>query len=166
MQPQEPRYDRNNYIKPGEVRVIDENGENLGVLKTQDALSMARSKELDLVLINPKSEPPIARIISWSKFKYDMSKKKKGAKAAEQKEMWFKPNIDRGDMMHKVKKVEDFLDKGHKVKISLRSIRGTTRDKMQDTMTEILEALAENAEPESPPKFEGRNMGVIVKAKK
>jgi len=161
-----PRFDRNSFIKAAELRGIGADGENLGVLSNASALKMAKELDLDLVLINPKSDPPTAKIVSWSKFKYDLSKKKKGAKAADQKEMWFKPNIDIGDLMHKVKKVEDFLGKGHKVKISLRSKRGATRDKMQSTMKQIVEALSEVSEPESPPKFEGRNMGVILKAKK
>ena len=140
----------------------------MGVIDKEVALQLALDKELDLVLINPQAEPPIAKIVSWSKFKYEQSKKIKGSKSKGQevKEMWFKPFIDTGDLEHKVERVKEFLAKGHKVKLTIRSKGYTPQDKMSNRMKEILEALAEVAEPESPPKVEGRNMIVFVKSKK
>ncbi len=149
------------------MRVIDDTGENLGVLDKQKALTIAREKELDLVLINPQSDPPIARIISWSKFKYDLSKKKSAkTKSKDMKEMWFKPFIDKGDMDHKVSKIINFLKKGHQVKITIRTKRGSTRVKQMDVLKQVLEQLTEEADMEGAPKPEGRYYSVIVKPKK
>ncbi len=150
------------------MRVIAEDGENLGVLDNATAQELARQKELDLILINPQAVPPIAKITSWSKFKYELSKKHKGnkPKGQEIKEMWFKPFIETGDLEHKVERVKEFIAKGHKVKLTIRARGYVPQEKMYDRINEILTALAETAEPESNPKMEGRNMIVFVKGKK
>jgi translation initiation factor IF-3 len=107
--PKLPQVDRNHFIKAATLRVIDENGENLGVLQTSVALEMAKQRELDLVLISPVAVPPVAKIVSWSKYKFDLSKKKKAqkGKTSEQKGMWIKPFIDEADLAHKLKRVKN-----------------------------------------------------------
>jgi translation initiation factor IF-3 len=124
---------------------------------------------MDLVL-SPTGDPPVAKIVDWSKFLYNQKKKQKAAhkssKAQEMKEMWFKPFIDEGDMMHKLGRVQEFLNKGHKVKLTVRYKRGASWDKMKEVMTRLLEAVSEYAEAEAPPKSEGRNTSVFLKSKK
>ncbi|MBL8015016.1 MAG: translation initiation factor IF-3 [Candidatus Doudnabacteria bacterium] len=149
--------------------VVTDGGESLGVLDKQTALNKARELESDLVLINPQATPPVAKIIAWSKFKYEQSKKKKKAmknKGSEVKEMWFKPFIELGDMEHKVGRIKEFLEKGNKVKITIRAGRGPiNREKMSATLEKVLEMLNSVAEAEGDRKQEGRNVIVFVKHK-
>lgn len=148
------------------MRVITEDGENLGVLTREEALSAARDRELDLILVNPNIEPPLAKIISWSKFKYEQSKKQKVNKSSDSKELWFKPFMESGDIAYRVKRIKEFLDKGMKVKATLRHKRGADRQKMQETMAKILAETAEFAKPEGDVKEQGRNLSVALTAKK
>jgi translation initiation factor IF-3 len=160
----QPRFDRNTFIRAPKLRVIGSDGENLGVIDKETALAKAREQELDLVLVNPQIDPPVARIISWSKFKYDLSKKQKSnkGKSGELKEMWFKPFIDTGDLEHKVSRIQEFLDKGNKVKITVRFKRGADRDKMSETMGRIKEAVGKFADIEGEVKKEGRNLSIYA----
>jgi translation initiation factor IF-3 len=168
--PRLPQVDRNYFIKAPSVLVIDENGENLGILKTSDALEMAKQRELDLVLISPAAVPPVAKIVSWSKYKFDLSKKKKAqkGKTSEQKGMWIKPFIDEADLAHKLKRVKEFLDKGDKVKLEIRRVRGrrTEYSKMQETANKIMQLVSEFGEVDGGIKKEGANISIYVKPKK
>ncbi len=150
--------------------VVTDEGESLGELSRDEALLEAGKREMDLVLINPLANPPVAKIVDWSKFLYTQKKKQKAAhkssKAQELKEMWFKPFIDEGDMTHKLGRVQEFLNKGHKVKLTVRYKRGANWDKMKEVMNRLLEAVSEYAEPEAPPKSEGKNSSVFIRAKK
>ncbi len=152
------------------MRVIDEAGENLGVLKKDKALAIAQERELDLILINPKADPPVAKITSWSKYKYDESKKKKGqkGKTSSTKGMWIKPYIEEGDLTHKLKRVETFLEDGDKVKLEIRPAKGryTDNTKMQEVAKNIVERIAEFGELEGNVKREGRNLSLYIKPKK
>lgn len=149
--------------------VITDEGENLGVLTRQEAINAAYERESDLVLINPGATPPVAKIIPWSKFKYEQSKKKRKAgksKGGEVKEMWFKPFIELGDMQHKVDRISEFVSKGNKVKITIRANRGPlNRERMQETLEKVLEMLNSVAEVDGDKKQEGRNLIVFVKHK-
>lgn len=162
-----PRFDRNKYIKAPEVRVITEEGDNLGVLNKEEAISKAQSQDLDLVLVNPQAKPPVAKITSWSKLKYDLKKKtkKQTQKSVETKEMWFKPFIDEGDLDHKMKRVQEFITKKNKVKLITRSRRGATPDQIQETMNKVVERAKEFAELDGELKREGRNLSVFIKPK-
>ncbi len=163
------RVNRNSYIRASRVFVVGEGGEVFGEMNTQDALRIATERELDLIEIAPKATPPVAKIMSWSKYKYELSKKekeKKKNKGAEQKEMWFKAFIDEGDLGHKLKKVQEFLGKGHPVKLRIRATGRTNYNHMMDLMTKILERLADSCEHDGSPKREGRNMSIIIKPKK
>lgn len=149
--------------------VVDEEGEVLGEMSRQDALREAQERDLDLIEISPKANPPVAKIMSWSKFKYELTKKKKERKknkGAEQKEMWFKAFIDEGDLNHKLKRVEDFLKKKHPVKIQIRATGRTTTEHLQTLMNKILERLEDKIESDSRPKREGRNLSIILRPKK
>jgi translation initiation factor IF-3 len=112
------------------VQLVGNDGKNIGIMPTPQALSMARDAELDLVEINGAATPPIVKIMDYGKFKYDQKKKaaesKKHQKQTELKEMWIAPAIDENDLGIKLKKVSEFLDAGHKVKISAM-IRGDKR---------------------------------------
>lgn len=170
--PQEPqiRVNRNHYIQAEKVFVIRDNEEPLGEMNTKDAIEIAREADLDLIEISPKANPPVAKIMAWSKYKYEITKKKKEAKknkSAEQKEMWFKAFIDEGDLDHKLKKVTEFLAKRHPVKIQIRPVGRTPNDQMLDLIRRILEKLEGKFEPnEESPKREGRNFSLILRPKK
>jgi translation initiation factor IF-3 len=133
-----------------------------------EALAKAKEAELDLVEVAPNAKPPVAKIISWSKFKYDQSKKRRESKnkAIEQKEMWFNVHIDKGDMEHKLKRVREFLEKKHPVKLTVRAKGRTNRDNMKTLMDSIISAFGEEVLVDAPPKFEGRNYAVYVKPAK
>lgn len=143
------------------MRVIDEEGENLGVISKEEALRIARDRDQDLILVNPNIEPPLAKIMPWSKFKYEQSKKQKVNKASETKEMWFKPFMEAGDIEYRVRRIEDFLNKG-KVKVTMRYVRGADKAKMDDAMRKVLELVAEFGKPEGPVKPQGRHLGVFL----
>jgi len=145
--------------------VIDEKGEQLGVITKIKALELAEKVSLDIVEVSPNAKPPVAKIMSWSKFKYKQSKKRKGSKSkkTEQKEMWFKSFIAVGDLKHKVKKVREFLTKKHPVKITVRGKGRISSTQMNDLMKSILTELQDLIEIDSRPKFQGRNLTLIVR---
>jgi translation initiation factor IF-3 len=162
-----PFYDRNDYIKASELMVIDENGEKLGLLDRNTALAIAREKELDLVLISPTAKPPVARILSWTKFKYEQSRKKREnkGKKVEVKEMWFKPKIEEGDIAHKVSRIKEFITKGDRVKVTIRAQGRVTYTELRNTLARVMERIAEFATLDGDTKQEGRNISVFVKGK-
>jgi translation initiation factor IF-3 len=149
------------------MRVIGSSGENLGVLTKQEALSKAKEEGLDLVLISPKQETPVAKIVDWSKFKYVQKKKqKKQGKSVEVKEWWFKPNIEPHDINNKLNNIEKYLKKGGKVKVTIKYKRKALYSDMQDTMNKVMEMSSEFSEPVSEINKEGRNLSVFLKYKK
>lgn len=162
-----PYYDRNDRIKQTLLRIIDENGENLGEMSRDNALAIARERMLDLVLLSPNSNPPVARIMEWSKFKYEQSKKKKDnkGKKVEVKEMWFKPKIEPGDIEHKANKIKEFISKGDRVKITVRAQGRVGPQEIKNAMARILEPIKEFSLTDGEPKFEGRNYSVFIKSK-
>ncbi len=162
-----PRYDRNEYIRAREVRVIDSNGENLGVMDTRDAVELARSKQLDLVLISPNEEVPVAKITDWSKFKYQLSKKsKQKGKSASVKEWWFKPKIAEHDIMNKLNNLQKHLDKGGKAKVTIRFMRRALPDDMYTTLNKVLSLSEGFSDKASEVLREGRNLSVFLTKKK
>ena len=117
-----PRF--NEFIQSPKVRVIDENGENLGVMYTREAMEQAREVGLDLVEVSPNADPPVAKFLDVGKFKYEAQKKaniaRKSQKTQEIKEIKMRPNIDDHDYQTKMKKIYEFIDDGDKVKVTLR----------------------------------------------
>lgn len=145
--------------------MISENGELLGVLRREEALKRAQEEDLDLVLISPNEQIPIAKIIDWSKFKYEKEKKLKKSQNAksETKEWWFKPHISDYDINVKLNKIKDFFKKGITAKITIKSVRGSNYTNMRETIERILKMSEDFATPISEISGEGRNLSVIIK---
>ena len=115
-------YTKNEQIKAEEIRLISAKGENLGVVKTKEALDRAKEEELDLVLIVPNANPPVAKIVDFKKFLYEERKKASTARAkskkADIKEFWLSPSTGEGDIQRFIKRAREFILDGNKVKIS------------------------------------------------
>ena len=164
-----PRY--NEFINVPKVRVIDDEGENLGVMYTQEANEQAYEVELDLVEVSPNADPPVCKFLDIGKFKYEAQKKaniaRKTQKTQELKEIKMRPNIDDHDYDTKMKKVHDFIGDGDKVKITLR-FRGRELSHQQLGMN-LLQRVAENvqeiAKVEAYPRMEGRQMLMVLAPK-
>jgi translation initiation factor IF-3 len=153
------------------VRVIDDEGENLGVMFTQEAMERAYELGLDLVEVSPTADPPVCKFLDIGKFKYEAQKKaniaRKTQKTQELKEIKMRPNIDDHDYDTKMKKVHDFIGDGDKVKITLR-FRGRELSHQQLGM-QLLQRVAENvgeiAKVEAYPRMEGRQMLMVLAPK-
>jgi translation initiation factor IF-3 len=128
--PEPARYKINEKITAPELRVVDEQGENAGVMKTTDALARAKELGLDLIEVSPKAEPPVAKILSYGSFKYQEEKTKAKAKAKQKKVdvkgIRLSLQIGKGDRDMRLKKAQEFFDDGHKVRIELQ-MRGRQR---------------------------------------
>ncbi|MGC4251744.1 MAG: translation initiation factor IF-3 [Sphingobium sp.] len=164
-----PRY--NEFITVPKVRVIDDEGENLGVMFTQEAIDRAYEIGLDLVEVSPTADPPVCKFLDIGKYKYEAQKKaniaRKTQKTQELKEIKMRPNIDDHDYDTKMKKVHDFIGDGDKVKITLR-FRGRELSHQQLGMA-LLQRVAENvgeiAKVEAYPRMEGRQMLMVLAPK-
>ncbi|HEY5458350.1 MAG TPA: translation initiation factor IF-3 [Sphingomicrobium sp.] len=164
-----PRY--NQFIQAPKVRVIDENGENLGVMYTREAFEQAQEVGLDLVEISPGADPPVAKFLDIGRYKYEAQKKaneqRKRQKTQEIKEIKMRPNIDDHDYQTKMKKVFEFLEEGDKVKLTLR-FRGREMAHNQLGMA-VLQRVAEDtskiAKIEQHPRLEGRQMLMVISPK-
>ena len=162
----------NEQIRDREVRLVGENGEQLGIMSAFDALKMAQDKELDLVKIAPRAKPPVCKIIDYGKYRYEQVRKQKEArkkqKIVELKEVRLSPNIDVNDMNTKVTAARKFLEKGNKVKVTLR-FRGREMAHMQASR-HILEEFAAKVEDiaviDKAIKQEGRTLTCVLSAKK
>jgi translation initiation factor IF-3 len=158
----------NEEIRVPQVRVIDADGSALGVLETKAAIALARSRELDLVEIAPKAEPPVCKIINFGKFKYEKQKREKVQRKNQVvqilKEIRFHPNTDSHDFEFKTKHAINFLEEGNKVKASVMfKGREMAYTQLGETLLQkFVEKISEIAKVESPIKLEGRNMNVIV----
>lgn len=158
----------NDAIRAREVRLIDEAGEQLGIVNLRDALRIAGEKNLDLVNVAPTAKPPVCRIMDYGKFKYEQSKKEKEARKHQKvvliKEIRMTPNIEDHDFETKVKAAVKFLQEGDKVKAAVR-FRG--REITHSNIGQaVLEKMAKELEPfgiiERSPRLEGRSMIMII----
>ncbi len=161
-----PRY--NEFIQTPKVRVIDENGENLGVMYTREAIEQAAEVGLDLVEISPNADPPVAKFLDIGRYKYEAQKKaaeqRKKQKTQEIKEIKMRPNIDDHDYDTKMKKVFEFLEEGDKVKVTLR-FRGRELAHPELGMKLLQKVKAdfeERAKVEYEPRMEGKQMVMIL----
>ncbi len=162
----------NEQIRDREVRVVSQDGDQLGIMPTSEALRMAREAELDLVKIAPNAKPPVCKIIDYGKFRYEQSRKEKEAKKKQKtieiKEVRLSPNIDDNDLNTKVNAARKFIQKGDKVKVTLR-FRGREMAHVQSSK-KILDVFAEKvadiAVIDKPPKMEGRSMTMFLVEKK
>ncbi|GJM60404.1 MULTISPECIES: translation initiation factor IF-3 [Persicobacter] len=168
---QEEPYRVNEKITVREIRVVGENIE-VGIYSTRDALKMAKEQGLDLVEISPKADPPVCRIIDYSKFKYEQKKKQKEIKAKAQKtvlkEIRFGPNTDEHDFNFKLKHAEKFLEEGAKVKAYVHFVGRTIvfKDRGEVLLLKFAQALAELAKVDQLPKLEGKRMTIMLSPKK
>ncbi len=162
----------NEQIRDKEVRLIGEDGEQLGIMSARDAFLKAQEANLDLVKIAPTAKPPVCKIVDYGKYKYELARKEKEAKkkqkVTEVKEIRLSPNIDANDLQTKANAARKFLTKGDKVKISLR-FRGRemahvgSSKKILDDFMALLEDVAVL---DKPTKMEGRSMTMFLTEKK
>ncbi|SIN68638.1 translation initiation factor IF-3, partial [Parasphingorhabdus marina DSM 22363] len=164
-----PRF--NELIISDKVRVIDDKGENLGVMNTSEAIERAKDVGLDLVEVSPNAQPPVAKYLDVGKFKYEAQKKanaaRKTQKVQDVKEIKMRPNIDNHDYMVKMKNVNKFIDNGDKVKVTLR-FRGREMSHQQlgmQLLERVQEDMKETAKVEAYPKLEGRQMLMVLSPK-
>ena len=162
----------NEQIRDKEVRLIGENGEQLGIMSSRDALKLAREAELDLVKIAPNAQPPVCKIIDYGKFRYEQARKEKEAKKKQKiveiKEIRLSPNIDTNDLNTKVGAARKFISKGDKVKVTLR-FRGREMAHMNNSkhiLDDFAESLSDVATVEKAPKVEGRSMTMFLTEKR
>ena len=162
----------NEQIKVKEVRLISSEGEQLGVVSINEAREKAEEAGLDLVLIAPTAKPPVCKIIDYGKFRYELTRKdkeaKKKQKTIEVKEVRLSPNIDTNDLNTKVSSARKFLEKGNKVKVTLR-FRGREMARMFKSkyiLDDFAEALSDVATIDKPSKAEGRSLVMFLSAKK
>lgn len=162
----------NEQIRDKEIRLIGENGEQLGIMSARDAMKMAKEAELDLVKIAPAAKPPVCKIIDYGKYRYEQARKEKEAKKKQKtieiKEVRLSPNIDVNDLNTKVGAARKFIEKGNKVKVTLR-FRGREMAHVQSSkhiLDDFAEALAEIAVVEKAPKMEGRSMTMVLAEKR
>lgn len=161
----------NRDITSEQVRCIDPDGEQLGVMQTAAAITTAEGFGLDLVEVSPNADPPVCKILDYGKFKYEAQKKKNEAKkkqkVIEVKEIKLRPNIDEHDYQVKMRNVNKFLDEGDKVKVTLR-FRGREMAHQElgvAVLTRVREDTDEVAKVESFPRLEGRQMVMVIAPK-
>ena len=162
----------NEQIRDREVRLIGEEGEQLGVMSSREAQKLADEAGLDLVKIAPTAKPPVCKIVDYGKYRYEQARKEKEArkkqKTIEIKEIRLSPNIDTNDLNTKINAAKKFLTKGDKVKVTLR-FRGREMAHMNASkhiLDDFAEALTEIAVVEKPAKVEGRSISMVLTEKK
>ena len=162
----------NEQIRDKEVRLIGADGEQLGIVSSKEAQRLADEAGLDLVKIAPTAKPPVCKIIDYGKYRYEQARKEKEAKkkqkTIELKEIRLSPNIDTNDLNTKINSAKKFLEKGNKVKVTLR-FRGREMAHMNQSkyiLDDFAEALADVAIVEKAPKVEGRSIGMVLAEKR
>ncbi|NVD45777.1 translation initiation factor IF-3 [Qipengyuania atrilutea] len=164
-----PRYD--NFILSDKVRVIDENGENLGVMYTREATEQANEAGLNLVEVSPNADPPVCKFLDVGKYRFEAQKKanaaRKSQKTQDIKEVKMRPNIDTHDYDVKMRNVFKFIDNGDKVKVTLR-FRGREMAHQElgmDLLRRVQDDTGEVAKVEAFPRLEGRQMLMVLSPK-
>lgn len=158
----------NEKIRAREVRLIDSNGDQLGVKSRQEALEIAQTRNLDLVLVAPNAKPPVCRIMDYGKYRFEQQKKEKEARKKQKvinvKEVRLSPGIEEHDFNTKLKNARKFLEKGDKVKASIR-FRGraiTHKELGQEVLDKMAEECKDISTVEQKPKMEGRSMFIML----
>lgn len=158
----------NEKIRAREVRLINQNGDNVGIVSLKEALDMARDAGLDLLEISPQANPPVCKIMDYGKWKYEESKKqseaKKAQKIVETKELKIRPNIDVHDFQVKIKAAERFIEDGNKVKFTVR-FKGreiTNQDSGIQLLNRVKAELGDKMKVDKEPMMEGRQMVMFV----
>ena len=162
----------NEQIRDKEIRLVGEDGEQLGIMSAKDALKMAKEAGLDLVKIAPTAKPPVCKIVDYGKYRYEQARREKEAKkkqkTTEVKEIQLSPNIDVNDLTTKANQAHKFLEKGNKVKVALR-FRGREMAHMatgKEVLDTFLEKVSDVAVVEKPAKLEGRSMIMVLAQKR
>lgn len=162
----------NEQIRDKEVRLVGEDGEQLGVMPVKDAMKLAKEANLDLVKIAPTAKPPVCKIIDYGKYRYELARKEKEAKKKQKttdvKEIRLSPNIDENDLNTKATQARKFLMKGDKVKVALR-FRGREMAHMgssKQILDTFFAKLEDIAIVEKPAKLEGRSMIMFLTEKR
>ena len=162
----------NEQIRDREIRLIGEDGQQLGIMSSREAMKIAREAELDLVKIAPQAKPPVCKIIDYGKYRYELARKEKEAKkkqkTIEVKEVRLSPNIDSNDLNTKIASARKFIEKGNKVKVTLR-FRGREIAHVQSSrhiLDEFAKALEDIALVDKPAKMEGRSMAMFLTEKR
>ena len=161
----------NEEIRAKELRVIDTDGSQLGIMSRQEALDISEERKLDLVCVSPKANPPVCKILDYGKYKCELQKKEKEAKKKQKttqvKEIRLSTFIEDHDIMVKAKTGSKFLKDGDKLKVSLR-FRGRERDYVargMEVMNKFAEAVSEVGDIDKKPSFEGRSLTMILTPK-
>ncbi|HPW41798.1 MAG TPA: translation initiation factor IF-3, partial [Bacillota bacterium] len=161
----------NEEIRDRELRIIDSNGDQLGIMSSRQALELAAERQLDLVKIAPQAKPPVCRIMDYGKFKFEQSKKEKEARRNQKivniKEIRFSPTIEDHDLNVKAKNAQKFLQEGDKVKVTIR-FRGREVDHVsfgEKALERFYDIVKDYCVVEKPAKLEGRNMIMILAPK-
>ncbi|SFR83834.1 translation initiation factor IF-3 [Anaeromicropila populeti] len=162
----------NEQIRDKEIRLIGEEGEQLGIMSSKDAMKLAKEANLDLVKIAPQAKPPVCKIIDYGKYRYELARKEKEAKKKQKttdvKEIRLSPNIDENDLSTKANQARKFLTKGDKVKVTLR-FRGREMAHMgmsRQILDKFFERVEDVAMVEKPAKLEGRSMIMFLTEKR
>lgn len=162
----------NEQIRDKEVRVIGEDGEMLGVMAPKDAMKIAREAGVDLVKIVPNAVPPVCKIVDYGKYKYELARKEKDARKKQRiidiKEVRLSPNIEDNDLNTKANAARKFIEKGDKVKVTLK-FRGREMAHMEQSkhiLDDFAEKLGDIAQVEKAPKLEGRSIMMVLTEKR
>ncbi len=159
----------NHQIRATSLRVIDEDGNQIGVLSKQEAIRMALDQDLDLVEISPNANPPVAKIVDWGKYNYQrtkqLQKNKKNSKALEVKQMRFGLKIGEHDLDIKLKKISQFLEQGHKVKIAIfyRGRELAHKDLGFNLANKVIEKLGSSINVDQQPTFAGKQLIFVIR---
>ena len=161
----------NEMIRVREVRLIDDEGNQKGIVPTLEALKLAKEKDLDLVEVSPNANPPVCKILDYGKYRFEQEKKlresKKNQKVLKLKEIRMQPKIGSGDLDTKAKHVQEFLDEGSKVKVTIR-FRGRELAHTElgyDVLQEVLKRLTSAYVVEKAPAMDGKTMSMTISAK-
>lgn len=160
----------NNQISAKEIRLIDENGEMMGVVSIQEGIRLAREAGLDLIEISPNAEPPVCKIFDFGKYRYELQKKeaaaKKKQKVVDTKELKLRPYIEDHDLQVKIRKARDFIQDGDKVRFSMvfRGRENEHRETGMAVIKQAQDALTDIAKAEMGPKFEGNQVIMVMSA--
>lgn len=161
----------NEMIRVREVRLIDDEGNQKGIVPTLEALKLAKEKDLDLVEVSPNANPPVCKILDFGKYRFEQEKKlresKKNQKVLKLKEIRMQPKIGPGDLDTKAKHVQEFLDEGDKVKVTIR-FRGRELAHTElgyDVLNEVLKRLTSAYVMEKQPAMDGKTMSMTISAK-
>ena len=162
----------NEQIRVREVRLVDDEGEKNGIVPTIEALKLAKERDLDLVEVSPNANPPVCKILNYGKYRFEQEKRlrdsRKAQKTLKLKEIRMQPKIGAGDLDTKAKHVQEFLDEGDKVKVTIR-FRGRELAHTElgyDVLNEVLKRLTEGSYTiEKPAAMEGRFMSMTLNAK-